>query len=310
MNFGSWLACSLYIPASRTDLGDAIARASVTPFLSVILCAEDAIPVESIDAAMLNFRTLLPRLTEYPSLKVFVRPRSQSMLEEILRIDGCENIAGFVLPKSDMASLPGYLDILVATRYLVMPTLETAAIFEHSEVSSIRKLLSDPAVRGRVAAIRIGGNDLLAALRMKRVRGATIYETPLVGVIPHLVLAFRPHGFSLTGVVFDDYSDNTLLRLEARRDKLMGLVGKTAIHPNQVAVIQSEMAVSRNEVIAAEVIRENSLSGAFGHNGMMIEPAVHTPWADAVLSDRGLSDVATVSPCGGRSSSVNMKGDM
>jgi citrate lyase beta subunit len=306
---GNWLACSLYIPASRVDLEDAIARANATPCLSVILCAEDAIPMESVDAAMANFRGLLQRLSGYPSLKVFIRPRSPSMLDDILRIDGCENVAGFVLPKSDMASLPGYLDILAPTRYLLMPTLETAAIFEQGEVLSIRKLLSSPSVREKVAAIRIGGNDLLGALRLKRVRGATIYETPLVCVIPRLVIAFRPHGFRLTGVVFDDFSDHVLLRVEARRDKLMGLVGKTAIHPSQVSIIQSEMAVSPDEVVAAELIRENSLAGAFGHNGMMIEPAVHSPWSDAVLSDRLLSDVAAGPAGGSNSRSVKIEGD-
>ena len=62
---------------------------------------------------------------------------------------------------------------------------------------------ADPAWRARILVLRIGGNDLLNLLGLRRQRGHTLYETPLGAVIARLVTTFKPHGFRLSAPVFE-----------------------------------------------------------------------------------------------------------
>jgi len=172
-----------------------------------------------------------------------------------------------------------------------MPILETAAVFEREGIQEIRHFLQHASVKARILALRIGGNDLLRLLGLKRFPGHTIYETPIGALIPLLIMAFKPYGFGLTGVACDEYANPDLLRIEARRDRLMGLVGKTAVHPCQVPVIQQEFRPSSSDLEAARSIIAEASGGAFGLNGVMLEPAVHLAWAtdvvDAAQAKRG-----------------------
>jgi stress response protein SCP2 len=101
-----------------------------------------------------------------------------------------------------------------------------------------------PGVRSRILALRIGGNDLLALLGLRRPRAMTIYRTPLGPVIARLVTTFRPYGFVLTAPVFEHLDLPALLDQEVAEDIAYGMVGKTAIHPTQIAPIEQHYRVS------------------------------------------------------------------
>lgn len=279
------LCASLYVPANHDGLGDSLQGLHPAAPRSVIACTEDAIGEADVDVALATlheFLRTLPRVSVGPLR--FIRPRSPAVLRAILRIPGIENVHGFVIPKADADSLPEYLRVLGRRPFRLMPILETAAVFDREGIASIRDLLGRPAIRPLILALRIGGNDLLRLLGLKRLPGVTIYETPLGVLIPQLVMAFRPHGYCLTGVACDYYVDHDLLRREVQQDRRMGLVGKTAIHPAQVPVIQGEFAPSAAELQAAAAVLRQENGGAFGLNGMMLEPAVHSAWAKEMLA--------------------------
>lgn len=70
---------------------------------------------------------------------------------------------------------------------------------------------------------------------------------------------------------------------ELALDIAHGLVGKTAIHPNQVAVIEQALRVSADE--HADALRIlNSTQAVFKSQGAMCEPATHRRWASAILA--------------------------
>ncbi|EPE0556888.1 HpcH/HpaI aldolase/citrate lyase family protein, partial [Escherichia coli] len=65
-------------------------------------------------------------------------------------------------------------------------------------------------------------------------------------------------------------------------DMAHGLVGKTAIHPGQIEVIQNALMVTQGEHSDALRIL-NSTQAVFKSHGAMCEPATHRRWAAGIL---------------------------
>lgn len=278
------LGASLYVPALHPKLDAVLGRREHPDLKSVIVCTEDAIAENDLDRALAQLREVLAALAPTPGLLRFVRVRNPAVMREVLGMPGVERIDGFVLPKITSDSLPRYAKLLRASPHLLMPTLETADVFEPDAMRALRTVLLRPAVRERVLALRIGGNDLLRVLGMRRPRDVTLYDTPLGTLLAQLVLIFRPHGFALTAPVFDFLDDEPLLREEARRDLAFGFHGKTAIHPSQVALIEAVFKVKAVELEAAKRLIEPDCPAVFKLGGAMYEAAVHGPWAHRVFS--------------------------
>lgn len=298
------LGASLYAPATRPDLS-ALANGERNPRLrSVILCTEDSILEDDVEAALTNLRKSLPQLREGGPL-VFIRPRTPDLLGRILSMPGVEQVHGFVLPKSTRESIKAYFRHIPATSgFMVMPTLETREAFDPFAVAELRMMLCEPGLRERVLALRIGGNDLLHLLGIRRSPGRTIYDTAAGAVVASLVAAFRPFGFPLTAPVFDDFRDTDALRVEVRRDLEHGLVGKTAIHPSQVSLIEQEYRVSEADFRIARRILDDDAPAVFQIDKVMCEPATHTNWAAGIVEQAAIYGTAADVADGGRISTM------
>ena len=164
-----------------------------------------------------------------------------------------------------------------------MPTLETAEVFSDSEMQQLRAVFEGPGVRHRILCLRIGGNDLLALLGLRRPRGMTIYRTPLGPVIARLVTTFRPWGFALTAPVFEYLDLPELLDQEVLEDLAHGMVGKTAIHPTQIAPIEQHYQVRPQDLAVARAILDDASPAVFRMNDAMCEVATHRAWAERLV---------------------------
>ena len=164
-----------------------------------------------------------------------------------------------------------------------MPTLETVEVFDEAEMKLFRQCLEQPGVREHILALRIGGNDLLALLGIRRPRGMTIYRTPLGMVISRLVTTFVPYGFGLTAPVFEHLGQPALLAQEIEEDIAHGLIGKTAIHPSQIALIEQHYRVHHNDMEAALRIMDHASPAVFKMHDSMCEVATHRAWAHSVV---------------------------
>ncbi len=275
------LGASLYVPATRTpdDLA-AIGRGTRYPALrSVIFCTEDAVRADEVDLALDHLAQALPQMEESPTLR-FVRVRTPEVMARVLALPGIRGIDGFVLPKSTCRSLPRYLAQLSGEDpFLLMPTLETAEVFEQGEMIRFRDLVSDSSVRGRILALRIGGNDLLHLLGIRRSPRRTIYDTALGPVIAALAGTFLPAGFGLTAPVFEGLAHPDVLQAEVQRDLDHGLIGKTAVHPDQIAQIEACYAIRRDELEMARAILAPAARAVFRMHDTMCEGATHSRWA-------------------------------
>ena len=273
------LGASLYVPTTRLDLL-AIANGLRYPELrSVIFCTEDAIRADELELALERLAAALPRFAPRSRMRRFIRVRSVDVLRRILPMPGLERIDGFVLPKVTRHNLTEYLAPLEGTRFLVMPTLETAEAFDQAEMRQLQRLLSAEELRPRILALRIGGNDLLNLLGVRRSPRRTIYDTALGHTIAMLAGTFRPHGLPLTAPVFEGLAHPEVLLEEVERDLAHGLFGKTAVHPEQVSLIESAYAVSPEELEMAEHVLAEGAPAVFRMHDTMCEEATHARWA-------------------------------
>jgi citrate lyase beta subunit len=276
------LGASLYVPATRDGL-PAIGNGHKYPFLrSVIFCTEDAVHERDVPLALDNLAAALRRFEPADVLR-FVRVRNPGVLKSVLSMEGAGRLAGFVLPKVTIANLDDYFGLIPGdSHFAVMPTLETVEAFDPSALRKLRTRLAMDHYRRRLLALRIGGNDLLNLLGLRRPSADTVYETPLALTIAQLVTTFRPHGFCLTAPVFEALDRPDVLASEVERDLGYGLFGKTAIHPSQVPVIESRYRVRAEELQAADRILDHGAAPVFRLHGTMCEPATHRAWAELV----------------------------
>lgn len=277
------LGASLYVPATRDDLAEIGNGVKYPSLRSVIFCTEDAIRADQLEPAIRKLGEVLPRLKPAPLLR-FIRVRNAHVLGQLLALPGVHNVDGFVLPKTTRHTLRDYLELLSPRDpFLLMPTLETAEAFDAREMAAFREMISDEAVRGRILALRIGGNDLLHLLGVRRSPRRTIYDTALGPVISMLATTFLPHGFALTAPVFEGLAHTEVLQDEVRRDLDHGLLGKTAVHPDQIAQIEAMYAVEREDLDMARAVLDPEVPAVFRMHEVMCEEATHSRWARAIL---------------------------
>ena len=301
------LGATLYMPCTRDDAAERLFGPARIPGLrSAVLCLEDSVLDGDVPLAMTNLASVLRRLpVREPGAGplVFVRPRDVAMLEHILHMPGIDRVDGFVLPKAHADNMPAYLALPLHDRHRLMPTLETREALDAHEMRRLRDQLLG--VHDRVLALRIGGNDLLAAMGLRRVAGRTAYEGPLGPIIASLVATFAPWSFAMSAPVFERFDDHPLLRAEVARDLEHGLVTKSAIHPDQIAVIQGAYAVPAHQAEEARLILAPEGPAVFSHGGAMCEPATHRAWAQRLLARAdafGIADPMCRTVQGARSS--------
>lgn len=273
------LGASLYVPAVHPDLVKIAQRKKLDHARSLIFCTEDAIRSDQLLASLENLRLALPRLSARRGQMRFVRVRNPDVLKAVLAMPGAELLDGFVLPKANLQNLPDYLSLLDGHPHQIMPTLETREVFDAWSMRALCQYLDVASVRHRILAIRIGGNDLLSLLGMRRPKGKTIYQTPIGNVISNLVTTFKPAGFELTAPVFEYFNDAETLMREVREDLDHGLIGKSAVHPDQIRLIESCYKVSRHDLEMADRIIDESAPAVFKMHGSMCEPSTHRKWA-------------------------------
>ncbi|MDB5870335.1 MAG: ATP/GTP-binding protein [Polaromonas sp.] len=301
------LGASLYVPATHKDLQQIANGELLGNVRSLIFCTEDAVADSELSYALFNLSLSLQQMVERPGTDRFVRVRSPDIMKRVLEMPGIDKLTGFVLPKTTRHNFDAYFRQIRKTSHQLMPTLETAEVFDETEMKLFRQCLEQPGVRDHILALRIGGNDLLALLGIRRPRSMTIYRTPLGPVISRLVTTFLPYGFALTAPVFEHLDNPALLAQEVQEDLAHGLVGKTAIHPSQVALIEQHYRVPHSDVEAALRIMDRASPAVFKMHDSMCEVATHSAWAHGVVEQARVFGIHHGDGEGSASASVNLQ---
>jgi malyl-CoA/(S)-citramalyl-CoA lyase len=106
-----------------------------------------------------------------------------------------------------------------------------------------------------------------------------VWGDPWHGVTAAIVAACRANGVLPIDGPFGDFSDDEAFRAQARRAATLGMVGKWAIHPKQIALANevftpAEAKVSEaREILAAMKTAEAEGKGAAVYKGRLIDIA-------------------------------------
>jgi len=278
------LGATLYMPATRHDLWSVVSGEKIPHLRSMVICLEDAVSEQDVGLALQHLQQLLQQLAHEPRRAqaplVFVRPRHSRMAAQLAEWPLIHQLDGFVLPKFDLDSLTDW-QAAIPQNLLLLPTLETAMVYDSGAMRELREHLSSSKLP--VLALRIGGNDLLACLGLRRPPSHTLYQTPLAQVINQLIATFMPYGFALTAPVCEYFEPADLLKTEVELDVQHGLVGKTIIHPSQIGWVHRALQVDTKDYTAAQAILAPDARAVFQYEGAMLEPATHRAWAARIV---------------------------
>lgn len=237
-------------------------------------------------------------IQEFYLPKVFVRVREPEQAVRIFNaVKDCQNIlTGFIFPKysADNAAQYNYALLEVnreaASKIWMMPILESADI---AEPSTRRDVLGDirehvDFVKDYVLNVRVGGNDFSNLFGVRRHYDETIYDIMAIAQLLGDIMSYFSRDYVVSGPVWEFFdSDNDEweigLRRELKLDRLNGFIGKTVIHPNQIAVVNDMLKVSRRDFEDARSVTnwnsEDLQVGKSSGGERMNEVPTHSNWA-------------------------------
>lgn len=277
------LGATLYMPVVHHRLPEYLRGDIEFPSRSVVLCLEDALAEGDVARGIATLKELLRHVQIRSNTRVFVRPRSLEMAMQLAEYQGIEKVEGFVAPKIVPETAAAWMNLAQGADLKIMPTLEGAEFFDPGRIIALREVLDDYDQR-RISAIRLGGNDLLAAMALRRQPGISSWEGPLAWVLSMASSLLISAGYPVAAPVYDIIEDITTLKREVTRDVAAGFVSKTAIHPAQIPHIQDAFKVSAAELDQARAILADSAAAVFQVGGVMCEPSTHKAWARRVLA--------------------------
>src|SRR6056297_1073658 len=144
----------------------------------------------------------------------------------------------------------------------------------------------------RMEAISLGAADFAASMGMATTGiggtqeayymlqdGQKYWSDPWHWATAKIVAACRTHGVLPVDGPFGDFSDDEGFRAQARRALTLGMVGKWAIHPKQIALSNevftpsAEAVQEAREILAAMEEAEKSGAGAAVYKGRLVDLA-------------------------------------
>lgn len=279
------LGATMYTPATNSPekLLKLITGQQYSNLRSLVICLEDAVLEKDIHQAMINLKDVLTRIKQQRierKVALFIRPRNLEVAKAVMGWGLQSSFDGVVIPKFTIEDCERWCSILPSDLAL-MPTFETGHYFDaHYRSEALNALRFN---FHKILCLRVGGNDLMSCLNLRRPKNVTIYETPVGFLLNQIIGEFVPYGFSLSSPVFEHFADTDLMKKELEKDVVNGLFTKTAIHPSQIDLIHSYYSVSATEYEEAELILNPHSNSVFKSGGSMLEPATHRNWAKAIM---------------------------
>lgn len=279
------LRSKLFVPATRPEF---FPKALAGDADAICIDLEDAVAEDRKDEARDEAVALLAQAVNQGTDKTI-----------IVRVNGCgtphheADIAAIARPGLDMVSLPkietGQEVRDVAARLkeaasanglngepLLQPAIESPL--------GLRNVAEIACGHPSVAGLQFGLADLFEPLQIDRDDHAAVHYVQM-----QIRMAAGEAGVHAYDTVYADFRDPEGFKREAGASKALGFVGKSCIHPSQVALANATYAPTPEEIARANRIIEGAREaeaqglGAFNMDGEMIDgPFVRR--AEAVLA--------------------------
>ena len=263
---------ALYVPGSNER---ALEKAASVPADVIILDLEDSVAPDAKNQAR-------------DAVAEKVNDLIQGRREIVVRVNGLDtpwiarDLAAMAAVQPDAVLVPkvsrtedirrirAAISAAGAPRHLhLWAMIETpTAVLNAADIAAIAAMPS-PALTCFV----LGTNDLAAELKATILPG----REALTPHIASVLVAARAHGLAILDGTFNDIGDDEGLRVECNQGRLLGMDGKTLIHPVQVNIANRAMAPSKQEIAWAQRVVEafaapdNSSRNVIKVAGRMVE---------------------------------------
>lgn len=259
----------LYVPGDRQDRLKSAVRRNAD---ALIVDLEDAVPHERKGLARDTVRDWLAELEL--DIQLWVRVNAGSIAEDVAAV-GSPALTGIVVPKAEPDRLAEADAILTREERSVGLAAGSLAVF--ALIETARGMLEATAVAGsaRVRHVGMGEADLTGELRLRP--GPHLEELRPLRL--KVVLACAAAGIGApTGPTATDIRDLEALRRSTEELLCLGFRSRTAIHPDQLTVINDAFTPTVTELAEARVLLdqfESSGEGVYvGEDGRLVDAAV------------------------------------
>ena len=268
----------LFVPGSRPELFDKALRGDADA-LSFDL--EDSVSASRKDDARRALQDLLSGPAARASGKTLiarVNPLGSEHFDADVRAVVRPGLALLNLPKVEAAD-----DVLPAAQAVERPSARTASpsrsglLLNIESARGLRLAYALASAHPRVAGLQLGLGDLFEPLQIDRHEPAALHAVML-----QLRLAAGEAGVFAYDAAYARFADSEGFRAEAGLARRLGYLGKSCIHPSQVAhanevfrPTDDEIAHARRVVAAAGEADARGV-GAYTVDGQMVDaPFVH-----------------------------------
>ncbi len=299
----------LYSPAINTNIPYNIKNEIWGKKYSLCLCLEDSINDDAVEIGEENivniFSVLNKELEENTFFmpKIFIRVRNPFQISKLFHMlkNNSHILTGFVAPKFSIDNADEYIKQIENInknsdkKIYIMPIIENGFIlYIEKRAYTLYKLKQKlDNIHDLVLNIRIGGNDICHNLGLRRNKYQTIYDISSINNILGDIYTVFGREYVISSVVWDYFSGSNDqwkkgLEKELEIDILNGFIGKTAIHPNQIPIINEALKVSKTDYNDAKSIlnwdmSENKLVSKSTEKERMNEIKTHSNWAKKII---------------------------
>jgi len=266
----------LFTPGNRLDMLEKAVHSGTD---AVIVDLEDSVSVDNKPEAREN----LSRLPESP-VPYFVRTNAveTGLLWDDVVAAGQANIVGLIIPKAEsptvISQIDGAVTALELTSGKPVGSLTLIPLIESG--LGVRLTYEMAKASNRVECVMFGGGeqgDLVADLGVEW----TPEGTGLLQARSQVLLSSRAAGVPYPmEAVFMDFRNPEGLRIECELARTLGYIGKVAIHPAQIPVINDvftpspEVVEYQRKVLAAFEEAESNGQASIAVDGKMVDYAV------------------------------------
>jgi len=266
----------LFTPGDRLDMVEKAARSGTD---AVIVDLEDAVSLDKKAEARGKLADLADSTVPY-----FVRtngPETDQFWDDVLAA-GNARVAGLVIPKAESAAtiseVDGALTVLEKANGREPGSIDIVPLIESAV--GVRLTYEMARASHRVQCVMFGGGeqgDLVADLGVEW----TPEGTGLMHARSQVLLSARAAGVPYPiEAVYMDFRNEDGLRVESEIARTLGYVGKVAIHPAQVPVINDvftppeDVVAYQRKVLAAFEEAEAQGKASIAVDGKMVDYAV------------------------------------
>lgn len=307
----------LYMPATKVEIADKIINKKYEALKSLVLDLEDSIGDSMVEEAEKSIEKILSKLHFAISNKtisinelplVFIRVREIGQMTRLLKRCGntMQVITGFVLPKFDKSNATKYIEEFknimaeIKVNIYMMPIIESKEVmFKQSRMEQLLYIndVLKPIAKN-VLGISVGARDFCNVFGIRRDINTSIWDIRVVADCLSDIVNVFGKNYVVTGPVCEYFGENPnekwaeSLKKELKHDYVNGTIGKIAIHPSQLSIIQESLIVPYYDYEDAKNILAMSsdligVQKSFNQNKMN-EVKTHTNWAKRII---GLANI-------------------